>query len=95
MFVRSLKLDGRFELKYSTILTSWTMALVGALAIGGAIYQQLQAPLNTGQETVVSSTTRVVVILIPGFPIESFVLGGLLGLMVLIIIRRRKLGAQG
>lgn len=62
----------------------------GTLAAGGPIYQQLSAPFTHDQQTVVTSTTRVVVVLIPGFPVESIALGSLLGFMILIVLRRRK-----
>jgi ABC-type enterobactin transport system permease subunit len=71
-------------------LASWAVAIGGALAVGGTVYQKLSAPLTSDQQTVVTSTTRVVVVLIPGFPVESIALGALLGFMILMIIRRRK-----
>jgi hypothetical protein len=61
----------------------------GALAAGGAMYQQLSVPLTSDQQTVVTSTTRVAVVLIPGFPVVSIALGSLLGFMILIVLHRR------
>ena len=42
------------------------------------------------QQTTVTTSTHVVVVLIPGFPIESIVSGILLGIMVVLLIRRRR-----
>jgi predicted histidine transporter YuiF (NhaC family) len=76
-------------LKYSAIC-SWVIATVEALAVGAMIYQQAHASLSSDQQTVTSGTTRVVVVLIPSFTIESMVLGALVGLVVLAILRRRR-----
>ena len=63
------------------------MILVGSTII---------ALLNDGQisagtlQTVVTNTTRVVVVLIPGFPMESIILGILVGGISLALIRRRR-----
>jgi hypothetical protein len=90
-----MKLD-RFS-KRAKFLASWSIALGSALAVGSVIYQQLQAPLDTSQQTIITSSTKVVVILIPGFPIESILLGLFLGTLALLVIRRRvgrKLGSD-
>jgi type III secretory pathway component EscV len=42
------------------------------------------------QQTIVSSTTRVVVVVIPGFPAESIVLGFLAGIIVVLLVRQRQ-----
>lgn len=68
----------------------WLLTIAGGLALAVTAHQQLQVPLNEVQQTVTSSSTRVVVVVIPGFPIESILIGGLLGLTVLMVIRRRK-----
>jgi type III secretory pathway component EscV len=47
---------------------------------------QLTAPQ---QQVVTSSSTRVVVVLIPGFPLVSIALGLLLGITAIIIRSRR------
>ena len=40
------------------------------------------------EQTIVDSTTRVVVVLIPGFPIESILLGLIVGIGAVLLIRR-------
>jgi len=78
-------------------LTAWCIALGSALAVGSVIYQQLQAPLDTSQQTIITSSTKVVVILIPGFTVESILLGFFLGMLALLVMRRRvgrKLGSD-
>lgn len=51
-------------------------------------------PLNAVQETIVTSTSQVVVVVIPGFPIESLAIGVLLGLALLVVGRMWKLKQQ-
>jgi hypothetical protein len=60
-----------------------------ALTIGGFVLEQLQAK-NTIQQTITTSSTRVVVVVIPGFPLESIVLGCVLGMAILALLRRRE-----
>jgi hypothetical protein len=75
------------ELKYSKILTS--SAIVG-LGFAGAVSERLRGALNAVQETI-TSTSQVVVVVIPGFPIESLAIGALLGLLLLVVFRRWRL----
>jgi hypothetical protein len=75
--------------KHARLLTSWGIAIVSALALGGLLFTKLQTPLDTGQQTIISSSTKVVVVVIPGFPLESVFLGILLGFALLHVIRRR------
>jgi predicted histidine transporter YuiF (NhaC family) len=82
------------ELKYSKILTSCAIAIVGGLGIAGAVSEHLHEPLNAGQETIVTSTSQVVVVVIPGFPIESLAIGALLGFVLLVAVRRWRLKEQ-
>lgn len=91
----NMKLEG-FS-KRARFLTAWSIALGSALALGSVIYQQLQAPLDTPQQTIITSSTKVVVVLISGFPFESILLGFFLGMVALLVIRRRvahKLGSH-
>jgi type III secretory pathway component EscV len=60
------------------------------LAIGSVIYQQLNPFSTAEQQTIVSGSTRVVVVLIPGFPIESIALGALVGVFMLYVLRSRR-----
>jgi hypothetical protein len=82
-----MKLD-RFS-KRARFLAGWSIALGSALAVGSVIYQQLQAPLDTSQQTIITSSTKFVVILIPGFPFESILLGLFVGMLALLVVRRR------
>jgi len=59
------------------------------LAADGTAYQKLSAPLTSDQQTLVTNTTQVVVVLIPGFPVEFIALGALLGFMILMIILKQ------
>jgi len=47
-------------------------------------------PTNTIQQTFTTSSTRVVIVVIPGFPVESILLGALLGVLILALLRRWK-----
>ena len=51
--------------------------------MASVVSQQMENPLTGAQQTVVSGTTRVVVVVIPGFPIESVLIGCSLGVLVL------------
>jgi len=42
------------------------------------------------QQTIITSSTRVVVVVIPGFPAESILLGLLAGLGAVLLIRLRR-----
>jgi hypothetical protein len=68
---------------------SWVIAIVGALSVGLMIYQQAHSSLSSDQQTITSSTTSVVVVLIPGFTIESIILGVLVGIAAIAMLRRR------
>ena len=82
------------ELKYSKILTSCAITMVGGLGVAGAVSERVLEPLNAVQETIVTSTSQVVVVVIPGFPIESLAIGVLLGLALLVVGRMWKLKQQ-
>ena len=45
---------------------------------------------QTGVREVGTTSTRVVVVLIPGFPMESIVFGLLMGMIVVLLNRRRR-----
>ena len=66
------------------------IAIAGALGVAATIYHQAHTSLISDQQTITSSTTSVVVVLIPGFPIESIVLGALVGIIALAILRGRR-----
>jgi len=73
------------------LLASWAIALAGASVIAGAVYPQLRAPLTTPEQVqtvITTGSTSVTVVVIPGFPLESLVVGSLLGLIILGIMRR-------
>lgn len=76
-------------MKWSAI-GSWVIAIAGALGVAATIYHQAHISLISDQQTITSSTTSVVVVLIPGFPIESIVLGALVGIIALAILRGRR-----
>jgi hypothetical protein len=83
--------------KRAGFLTAWSIALGSALAVGSVIYQQLQTPLDTSQQTITTSSTKFVVVPIPGFPFESILLGFFFGMLALLVIRRKvglKLGSH-
>ena len=73
----------RLKLKTSkTVVGSAALAIPTFLAL---------LPGQTGlQQGVVTSSTRVVVVLIPGFPIESIGFGVLLGMIAILFRRRRR-----
>jgi len=81
--------QGRLDLKHSKVLASWALVMASASAVASTIYQQLNAPLTGVHETTVTSSTSVVVVVIPGFPVESLILGILLGLTILVVSRNR------
>jgi len=76
--------------KLPKLLSVMGIVLVSALALSDLVYARLQIPLGTAQQTVVTASTRVVVVLIPGFPVESVLTGLLLGLVLLHVVRRRR-----
>jgi hypothetical protein len=87
---RNSSIEMANQLKYSEILTG--CAIVG-LGIAGVVSERLQGALNAVQETI-TSTSQVVVVVIPGFPIESLATGALLGLVLLVAFRRWRLRQQ-
>lgn len=70
------------------------LTLASAVAVCVILYPRLLLPLETTQQTVVSGSTRVVVVLIPDFPIESVLMGVPLGFVLLHIVRRRTAGER-
>ncbi len=64
--------------------------LVSILAVSSVLYGQFLSQLASDQQTTVTSTTRVTVVVIPGFPVESILIGLLLGLLALYLIRKTK-----
>ena len=44
---------------------------------------------NVAQQTITSSSTKVVVVVIPGFPFTSIALGLLVGITAIVIRRRQ------
>lgn len=71
------------------LLSVFGIGLVSALALGDLASIHLQTPSDAAETTVVTGSTRVVVVLIPGFPVESVLIGLLLGLALLHVVRRR------
>ena len=76
-------------LKVSNYLVGSTTVCATALTISGIMLAQMQTK-NLIQQTITTSSTRVVVVVIPRFPLESTVLGCVLGMMVLALLRRRE-----
>jgi type III secretory pathway component EscV len=63
--------------------------------MASVVSQQMETPFNSAQQTIVSGTTKVVVVVIPGFPIESVIIGCSLGLLVIYAFRKRRTGKSG
>ena len=75
----TLKSSARRGVTACLIAGAAGIALIGTWMQGG-----------NAQQTVVTSTAGIVVIAIPGFPLESILLGILVGLLALAVIRRRR-----
>jgi hypothetical protein len=73
-------------LKTPRTLPNWAVLLVPTIS---ALVDSRTSPVGT-QQTIVTSSTRVVVVVIPGFPAESMLLGFLVGLGVVLLIRLRR-----
>ena len=71
-------------LKYATLPCSAILALLAD-----------EAQTGTQQQTLITSSTRVVVVLIPGFPLESILLGLIAGGVALFLMRRRRQRSAG
>ena len=71
------------------------MGLGGTVAMANVVSQQMGNPFNSAQQTVVSGTTKVVVVVIPGFPIESVLIDCSLGLLIFYAFRRRRMRNSG
>jgi hypothetical protein len=67
------------------------LSLAAGLALADAVYARFQGVLDTAQQTVITSTrSGIVVIFIPGFPLESILAGVSLGLGLILLLRRRR-----
>jgi hypothetical protein len=77
------------------LLSIFGIGLISAFAVADLASAHLQAPLGAVDQTVVTESTRVVVVFIPGFPIESVLIGILLGLGLLHMIRKRRFRRAG
>jgi type III secretory pathway component EscV len=72
------------ELTDPTIITRILLPCAAILAL-------LAKSEQTGaQQTIVTSVASVVVVLIPGFPIESILVGLMAGLITLVLVRLRR-----
>ena len=66
-----------------------------AASLGPAFLTLWTADGRSGvRQGVATSNAHVVVVLIPGFPIESIVFGILLGMAVVLLIRRTRRGRR-
>lgn len=77
------------SMKRSRILPA-TIACILATAIGIGLIGTEALGSNVQQQSVVTTTTSIVVVAVPGFPIESILLGILVGFLGLMAIRRRR-----
>ncbi len=75
-------------MKRQWILRGATTCLVAAVAGIALIAMWTQG--GKAQQTVVTTTAGIVVIAIPGFPLESILVGILVGLLALATLRRHR-----
>ncbi len=81
-------------MKFPKLLAASGITLLSIFAVSSVLYDQLLSQLASDQQTTVTNTTKVTVVVIPGFPVESILIGLLLGLLALYLIRKRKASAK-
>ena len=66
------------------------VAVLAGLALVTEVFHSPFAGSGEVQQVTVTSTRGIVVIAIPGFPVESILVGLLLGMGMLLLIHRRR-----
>jgi predicted benzoate:H+ symporter BenE len=66
------------------------VAVLAGLALVTEVFHSPFAGAGEAQQATITSTRGIVVIAIPGFPVESILIGLLLGLAMLIMIHRHR-----